>query len=137
MIKIVPYFDDDYTEVKALLEKNGMWYDTDNRNIFKKIANPDIYARYGEFLLAKKDDKLLGVIHYVFNPWLSIIYHFCSENTNATFKLYNTVVRAIKSRGGEYIAGYILEDNEKMLKLSEKMGFEKYPKPCYAIGKKL
>lgn len=114
-MELVYYSDNDYQELKELLEKTGLFVDhLDKREIInrKTEQNPE------SIIIAKEKDSVVGSIFFVYDPWMSSIFRLCVHpeyrSNGIGSALMDKAEEILRDRDVETVGIYVEKDNESI-----------------------
>lgn len=118
------YKDDDSSKLEQLLKDIGIYYEPlDKKDIFKKKVEHDPES----IILAEDDDKLIGTVFIIYDPWHSCVYHLGVHpdyrNEGIANKLMNEAEKRLKARGIEKVTLFVEEENSKVVDFYKKRGW--------------
>lgn len=123
-ILIRDYTDKDFISIKILLQRAWMFYpEIDRRHIYRK----KIKHENGSIIIAESDGKVIGMVMFILDPWLSFGYHLVVDERHRKQgigeKLIREAAKRIKARGGKKIVIFVDQKNQTALSLYSRMKF--------------
>lgn len=118
------YKDSDFPKLEQLLKDIGIYYEPlDKKDIFKKKVEYDPES----IILAEDDDKLIGTVFIIYDPWNSCVYHLGVQpdyrNRGIANKLMDKAEERLKARGINEITLFVEEENSKVVEFYKKRGW--------------
>ncbi len=114
-MELVYYSDDDYQKLKELLEEAKLFVDyLDKREIINRKTEQDPES----IIIAKENDRVVGSIFFVYDPWMSSIFRLCVHpeyrNKGIGSALMDKAEENLRDRGVETVGIYVEKDNESI-----------------------
>lgn len=115
-LKIRNYQDNDFNKLEQLLKDTGLYYESvDKKEIFKKKIEHDSES----IIIAEDDDKIIGTVFIIYDPWNPCIYHLGVHpdyrNKGIGNKLMDEAEGRLIARGSEITTLFVDEENQKAI----------------------
>lgn len=115
-MKFRDYQEKDFQELKQLLISTNVFYEPlDTQEIFRKKIEHDPES----IILAVEDDKVIGTVFIVYDPWNSFIFrlgvHPNYQGRGIANALMEEAEQRLKSRGMVRPTLFVEEDNTEVL----------------------
>lgn len=127
-------------KVIGLLKDADLYIDVcDNKDTLEKKLDHDPASIL--VLLRVPDDKILGTVFIVHDPWVSFVFHLVVDpeirGRGYGKLLVQKAEEELKRRGAAEIVAYIAHENTRSRILFEKLGYAEYPNPVACVVKVL
>ena len=138
-INIRAYRDPDFPQLESVLKATKL-YDPnfDQRERYKTKIEHDPES----IIVAEQDNRILGGIIFIYDPFASSIWHLCVDplyqGRGTGTELMKQAFSTLQSRGADVIIGYINADDIQLAQFYEKRGVKICRDlPIFGIEKKL
>lgn len=110
------YKDEDYPQLKYLLEVSGVYSNfIDRREIFKKKIEADPES----IIVAEEDDTIIGCVFLINDYWNPFIMHLAVHpdyrNKGIGGILCQIAEQRLRAKGNKAVSCFVEEDNKKHL----------------------
>ncbi len=126
-MKLKNYQDSDFAQLEELLKTSGLFQpNLDTQNIYSaKIKSDD-----ESIILAVQDNRIVGCVFFVYDPWISTIFHLGVHpeyrNNGIATQLLSDAEKIIQDRGVNSVGIYVEDKNEKILEFYRKRGYNEF-----------
>jgi ribosomal protein S18 acetylase RimI-like enzyme len=137
MIEIRPYQNKDYQALEKILKDTELFEE--------EIDSPEIWGRQIEhdpesILVATEEDRVVGGVFAIYQPWASFIFHLCvepvSQDQGLGSRLMQEAEKRLKAKGASSAAIYVYTGNERLLDFYKHRGWTSWP-TVFPMGKSL
>lgn len=127
-------------KVINLLKDADLYIDAiDNKDALEKKLSH--YPADILVLLRVSDDRIMGAVFIVHDPWVSFVFHLVVDvevrGRGYGELLLRKAEDELRQRGASAIVGYIDYANTPSRRLLGKLGYVEYPNPVVCVGKVL
>jgi len=127
-MRIRSYQDKDFSDLERILKKTDLYEsEFDQRENYKHQIEYDPKS----ILIATEDNKILGGVISLYNPFASFIFHLCVDpeyqNKSIGTKLMDEAERNLLKRGVAMPVIYVDKENEKVTNFYKKRHWEICP----------
>ena len=111
----------DLNQVIDLWKKTDLYLKEVDR---KKILEKKIKHDSKSIMVAKEDNKIIGVVCFIYDPHFSIIYHLGVDakhrNKGIGNRLMDETEKRLKNRGVKYPVLFVTEKNKEVIEFYKK-----------------
>lgn len=120
-MKIRNYKNSDFLELEKLLKDTELFVEgLDNEKVFSSKIKHDPDS----IIVGSENGKIIGVVVYVFDPWVSTIFHLgvhpSYQRKGFGSKLLNEAEKRLKQRGVSSVGIYVSQLNDEVIDFYEK-----------------
>lgn len=118
---------DDLLSIVALLKATNLYWEVADtpEAFFKKIQHD-----HESVLVLEENDTIIGAVFFIYDPWISFIWHLVIDPTyqgkGLAWLLVEEVEHRLRARGTTSIVGYVAPSNIRSLAFIKKQGYELY-----------
>ena len=110
--------------IELLEDANMRWEECDTEVILQN----KIWSDFDSILVAECDDKIVGTIMTIWDPWISFIFHLCVtfeyQKKGLATMLREDAEKRLKEKGAKAVVAYVYPDNKKSLAIFRKAGYQ-------------
>ncbi len=126
-MQIRNYQDSDFPQVEGLLKTLGLFHPhLDTQDIYSTKIKSDAES----IILALQDNKPVGCIFFVYDPWISTIFHLGVHpeyrNKGIASQLLEEAERRIQSREANSVGIHVENQNKEALEFYRKRGYSDF-----------
>jgi len=128
LMDIRPYQDGDFTDLERILKETNLYEaGFDSRENFNLQVDHDPRS----ILIATEDDKVIGGVISLYNPFASFIFHLCVDpryqNQGIGTKLMDEAEKNLMEKGVQTPVIYVDKENQKLVDFYRKRNWETCP----------
>ena len=123
MAQIRSHQDQDFPELETILRATKLFdknFDRQARYKTKIELDPE------SIIVAERDNKIVGGVILIYDPFASSIWHLCVDpkyqGRGIGTGLMEKAFEILRSKGTDYVVGYIKADDHQLAEFYEKRG---------------